>query len=1022
MKKILQLLLVENNPATRDVILALLPEAGPLRFRIEAVPRLAAALTRLETTGIDLILLDLGLPGSPGQSALDQLRQAAPAIPVIGLTATDDPPLATAALRAGAQDVLVPGQFSAGQLARAARHAITRQKAAATPGLGLERQIISEQSYKGILDSISDAVYIQDDTGAFLDVNLAAEKMYGYTREEFIGQTPAMLAAPGKNDLAALGVRLKKTLAGEPQTFGFWGRCKDGTIFPQEVRTCVGVYFGAQVIIAVSRDLTESQRAAQALQESEERYRTLVEWSPEPVIVHSAEGKIIYGNPAAHQLIGAEPTQELYGRPLFDFVHPDYHPFVRSRVQQLLAGGGPGPMAALKLCKLDGTIINVEVQGRMIIYDGVQVVCTVMRDVTAHQAAELALRESEHQLREAHLIAGMGSYVLDISTGRWTNSAELDQTFGINGTYERTVAGWAALVHPDDRVMMTDYFRTEVLGRGRIFNQEYRIRRHDNQAERWVHGLGKLEFDAAGQPRRMHGTIQDITERKQAEAQLQHSLQELRTLHAVSLALERPDLSGDDLLTHIVQTLPNALPRVAEAQARIELDGRTYRAGAPGVWTDSLVAPVTINNRPAGTVTVGYVRRTGAEFSEHEREWVENVARMIGLGLSEREALATVRRFNTELEGKVAQRTVELAGRNREVQALLQAIPDLVMRLRTDGTILHCQGAQGSSGLAHLACPPDCTHHDCAITDLLVPCLQLGRRTVAENASLTAETELTTLRGPVAVELRTAPSGAEEFVVFARDITARKRLDIEIAAVLEKERQASEMKTRFISVTSHEFRTPMAAAMGSVEILTNHLDQLSPEKRQKLFERINTALRRMTHMLDEVLLLNRMDLKRLEVTFASIYLQPLVQNVLEGIRLDDNEAHRFELHVVGEAVQTVTDANLLQHILANLLSNAVRYSPVGSLITVAVTADAAQVQLVVEDQGIGIPVVDRRRIFEPFERGSNVGTTKGTGLGLNIVQRMTKLLGGTIALADRAGGGTRFTLALPVQSATVNPA
>ena len=896
MKKILQLLLVENNPAVRDVILALLPEAGPLHFRIETVPQLTAALTRLETSGLDLILLDLGLPGSQGQSALDQLRQAAPTVPVIGLTATDDPPLAAAALRAGAQDVLVPGQFSAGHLARAARHAITRHKAAATPGLGRERQIVSEQSYRGILDSISDAVYIQDDTGAFLDVNLAAEKMYGYSREEIIGQTPALLSAPGKNDLTALGVRLKKTLAGEPQTFGFWGRRKDGTVFPKEVKTCVGVYFGAQVIIAVSRDLTESERAAQAL------------------------------------------------------------------------------------------------------------------------------RESEHQLREAHLVAGLGSYVLDIPTGQWTSSAGLDQTFGIHGTFEHTVAGWTALIHPDDRAMTLDYFRTEVLGRGQIFNREYRIRQADTQAERWVHGLGKLEFDAAGQPRRMHGTIQDITERKHAEAQLHHSLQELRTLHSVSLALERPDLAGDDLLTHIVQTLPNALPRVAEAQARIELDGRTYCAGAPGDWTNSLVAPVTINNRLAGTVTLGYVRGTGAEFSEHERVLVENVARMLCLGLSEREALATVRRFNTELEGKVDQRTVELASRNREVQALLQAIPDLVMRLRTDGTILHCQDAQGASGLARLACPPDCAHHDCAISDLLVPSLQLGRRTLAENASLTAETEITTLQGPVAVELRTAPSGAKEFVVFARDITARKRLDIEIANVLEKERQASEMKTRFISVTSHEFRTPMAAAMGSVEILTNHLDQLSPEKRQKLFERINTALRRMTHMLDEVLLLNRMDLKRLEVTFASIYLQPLVQNVLEGIRLDDNEAHRFELHVVGEAVQTVTDANLLQHILANLLSNAVRYSPVGSLITVAVTADAAQVQLVVEDQGIGIPVVDRRRIFEPFERGSNVGTTKGTGLGLNIVQRMTKLLGGTIALADRAGGGTRFTLVLPVQSATVNPA
>ena len=96
----------------------------------------------------------------------------------------------------------------------------------------------------------------------------------------------------------------------------------------------------------------------------------------------------------------------------------------------------------------------------------------------------------------------------------------LDELFGIDEAYERSVEGWLALIRSDDRAMMDDYFRNEVLVQGKAFDKEYRIIRLDDQAERWVHGLGKLEFDAQGRPLKMHGTIQDITERKKTEIEL----------------------------------------------------------------------------------------------------------------------------------------------------------------------------------------------------------------------------------------------------------------------------------------------------------------------------------------------------------------------------------------------------------------------------------------------------------------------------------------------------------------------
>jgi PAS domain S-box-containing protein len=394
------------------------------------------------------------------------------------------------------------------------------------------------------------------------------------------------------------------------------------------------------------------------------------------------------------------------------------------------------------------------------------------------------------------------------------------------------------------------------------------------------------------------------------------------------------------------------------------------------------------------------------------------ITRVLGVArdITERKrALAALRerdlRYRAELENDVAARTAELAARNREVQALLLAVPDMVMRLRPDGTVLYRQPARGARGARLLA-----SADEPLPADLLPPCLALGRRALAGEDAVVGEADLALPESPVSVELRAAAVGPDEFVVFVRDITARKRLQAEIAANLEKERQISEMKTRFISVTSHEFRTPMAAAMGSAELLANHLDRLAPAKRQELFARIKTSLLRMTDMLDDVLTLNRIDAKRTPVQPAPTDLHAVLRNLVDEIRVGDRDAHRFALEAPAGAAPFVTDPTLFQHIVSNLLSNAVRYSPPGTVVTVQLAFAAAGAHVSVSDQGIGIPEADRDRIFEPFERGTNVGTIKGTGLGLNIVKRMTELLGGTIAVAPAPGGGTCFTLDLPALS------
>jgi PAS domain S-box-containing protein len=229
---------------------------------------------------------------------------------------------------------------------------------------------------------------------------------------------------------------------------------------------------------------------------------------------------------------------------------------------------------------LDTTIAHLDAGGRLVSYDG------VVNDITARKEAEEALRQRDRQLIEAQRIARLGFYDLDVGTGTWSSSEVLEEIFGIGGDFVHDVAGWISLIHPEDRGRMADYFSTEVLGKRQSFDREYRIIRRKDGRECWVHGMGMLQFDDAGRPCRMFGTIHDITDRKrseQLELELQRRLLQSQKLESLGMMAGGIAHDFNNLLMGMMLNLELALMKLGpadEVRPRIEQAHQTASRAA----------------------------------------------------------------------------------------------------------------------------------------------------------------------------------------------------------------------------------------------------------------------------------------------------------------------------------------------------------------------------------------------------------------------------------------------------------
>lgn len=248
----------------------------------------------------------------------------------------------------------------------------------------------------------------------------------------------------------------------------------------------------------------------------------------------------------------------------------------------------------------------------------------------------------------------------------------------------------------------------------------------------------------------------------------------------------------------------------------------------------------------------------------------------------------------------------------------------------------------------------------------------------------------------------------------AERTTELEKVRADLQRALEQERELGELKSRFVTMVSHEFRTPLGIIMSAVELLQHYSDRLPEEEKTRQLAEIQSSTRHMGGLMEQVLLLGRAEAGRLTCKPRPMDLVAFAERIIDETHSVMNRKCPIALHSGGDLSAVCLDEALLRHILTNLVANAVKYSPQGAEVTLRLRREGAVVVIMVIDHGIGIPEKDRARLFEAFHRCSNVGDTPGTGLGLVIVKRCVDLHGGGIHVTSEPGVGTTFIVRLPL--------
>ena len=822
----------------------------------------------------------------------------------------------------------------------------------------LKRLTDENNLLRTIIANLPDCIYVKDLQSRFVFNNPAHLHLLGaQTQEDLLGQTDSSVFPP---ELASayladehIVMHAGQPLIGreEPVINLTTGEPRWNSTTKVPLRDRQGRITG---LVGMSRDITEQKQAQEAQRLSEARYRAIVEGQTELICRFLPDSTLTFVNEAYARYFGKAPA-ELLGRSFKTLIPPDEREGVDLHLAQLT------PTNPLITYEHQTIAPDASVRWQHwtdhAIFDRagrLLEIQSVGRDITERKEAQERVRRTAARAEALVRVAERLNAQLNLKTVLETVSQEAAHALNADG---------ATVTLYDEQL--------------RVFT---------------------LMADCGLPPEFRERCVPIPYGVYQRNADSRH---------------------GDFIMTDITATSDLA-------NATLFADcGIRFLAGSSMVREGQLIGVIHVMNksRPLG---------------EDELTLLRGLADQAASAIANAQLHDQVQQYTNELEQRVAARTAELQRMNEQLRAeiaerrraegaqraseiklrlILEQMPAIVW---TTDTNLGLSSAMGA-GLQHATSAPNLPSY-AGGTNLTLSVL------AAEINQLAADKHHRALQGESAryerrhgdryLDIRIEPlrDGQNQMVGtigLAVDVTERKQAEEDIRRALAREKDLNELKSRFVSMTSHEFRTPLSTILSSAELLEYYLSEWPPDKKLEHLHRIQQAVLHMTDMLNGILVLGRADAGKLESNPRWFDAVPWCRDLMEEVRVHARSNQQIRLETSGTPRPLWADEKLLRQALGNLLSNAIKYSPQGGLIRILIDYAEHQITFAISDQGIGIPAEDRDRLFDVFHRGRNVGNVAGTGLGLAIAKKAVDLHAGHIEVASADGSGTTFTIVLP---------